>query len=499
MGATRAAALLLQGLLLAAAGALRGAAAAAGASPPPASGAQWFEQAVDHFDLLDLRLWKQRYWAGRLDHFKVGGPIFFVPGGEAPMESLLYRSFGERLARTFGGVHYALEHRFYGASMPLGSAEASFARSPAALGKLTVEQAVADAAAFLRFLKREVHPSAGKVIAFGGSYAGKLAAYLRYSHPHVCDGALAASAPVLLDGFGMGVAQYAYYERVTAAAELRFPGCAAATRAAFQTLLSTPAQELERAIPLCGPLGGEAGRDEVVMLARIAFANAGMSNYPPLPRNGTEMFRLCSALAREQGLQAWSAFFLPQRDKQAQCLDMRDQVASVRGRLGSVKCGDLSGCGTGWAGEAWDYQSSTQVIQPIGTNNITDMFPPLQFSQAWTAEHNKATFAGAVCDPFGLQERFGLHDFKTAYTNVIWSNGALDPWAVGGVTDAPLSLMIEDGAHHSDLSEPSDHDSMAVLKAREREIVMVSDILGQRTALRQHARANQQDEEQDLM
>ncbi len=118
---------------------------------------------MHHFDLLDLRLWKQRYCAGRLDHFKVGGPILFVPGGEAPMESLLYRSFGERLARTFGGVHYALEHRFYGASMPLGTAEASFERSPAALGKLTVGQAVADAAAFLRFLKQQVHPSAGKV------------------------------------------------------------------------------------------------------------------------------------------------------------------------------------------------------------------------------------------------------------------------------------------------------------------------------------------------
>jgi len=105
--------------------------------------------------------------------------------------------------------------QWQGKSIPFGlNRSRAFAPTKDALGKLSIEQAVADSVAFLNFAKTkqpkrdEADPDAPiRVIAFGGSYSGKLSAYLRYSAPHVCDGALAASAPVLLDGVGLGVSQ----------------------------------------------------------------------------------------------------------------------------------------------------------------------------------------------------------------------------------------------------------------------------------------------------
>jgi hypothetical protein len=48
------------------------------------------------------------------------------------------------------------------------------------------------------------------------------------------------------------------------------------------------------------------------------------------------------------------------------------------------------------------------------------------------------------------------------YSNIIFSNGELDPWMAGGVTDFVNnqlpSFVIKGGAHHLDLRLPNDVD-----------------------------------------
>ena len=126
------------------------------------------------------------------------------------------------LKKKGGALLVALEHRFYGKSQPTGELTVE------SLRYLTSDQALADAARFvgevaaafglagtqtdaangrqsaLSFLvgkkNNEKNPRVKKifprVVAFGGSYPGMLAGWLRMRYPHLVVAAVASSAPV---------------------------------------------------------------------------------------------------------------------------------------------------------------------------------------------------------------------------------------------------------------------------------------------------------------
>ena len=78
---------------------------------------------------------------------------------------------------------------------------------------LTVEQAMEDYVDLIRDLKIQWDIEDQAVIVGGGSYGGMLAAWLRMKYPQWFQGALAASAPILM--FEGWVSEYAYYDLCT--------------------------------------------------------------------------------------------------------------------------------------------------------------------------------------------------------------------------------------------------------------------------------------------
>jgi hypothetical protein len=86
---------------------------------------------------------------------------------------------------------------------------------------------------------------------------------------------------------------------------------------------------------------------------------------------------------------------------------------------------------------------------------------------------------------FGLSPRwewpltyFGGYDLARDYhdcSNIIYSNGVLDPWLAGGVQEIPgqrgncLMFTIDGGAHHLDLRLPNDEDPQDVTFHRQLE------------------------------
>lgn len=63
---------------------------------------------------------------------------------------------------------------------------------------LSSEQALADLAEFIVNIQNTYQiPSTAKWVAFGGSYPGSLAAWLRMKYPHLVHAAVSSSGPLL--------------------------------------------------------------------------------------------------------------------------------------------------------------------------------------------------------------------------------------------------------------------------------------------------------------
>ncbi|KAF7242447.1 Thymus-specific serine protease [Varanus komodoensis] len=149
------------------------------------------QQPLDHFSWQDRRTFNQRFRANRL-FWHPHGPIFLYIEGEGTLSDYSVLSGHHvEMARKYGALVVALEHRFYGASLNPDGLEDHNLRF------LTSQQALADLLSFHRFITQKygLMPS-HTWICFGGSYAGSLAAWLRLKYPHLIFAAVASSAPV---------------------------------------------------------------------------------------------------------------------------------------------------------------------------------------------------------------------------------------------------------------------------------------------------------------
>ena len=143
---------------------------------------------LDHDSQGDSRRHQIRYWVDDSSWNGAADAPMFV---EMPGESATY---GPGRLDSFisghGGVGLWLEHRFFGNSVPAG-----LDTSSSSLKYLTAEQSLADVADLVDHVKGNLNLT-GPVVAYGCSYPGALAAWLRTRYPNKINAAIAASAPV---------------------------------------------------------------------------------------------------------------------------------------------------------------------------------------------------------------------------------------------------------------------------------------------------------------
>jgi hypothetical protein len=199
-----------------------------------------------------------------------------------------------------------------------------------------------------------------------------------------------------------------------------------------------------------------------------------MQFYPP--DTDTTLKAACTAIVADAGADAWGALsaFLKSYSVTAGagCYNLSSQLPSGRGA--TISSGDWSGVGTAQDGSSWDFETCTFLIEQIGTNNITDMFIPREWTMEWLTAHCMARF-GVTPQPRTLADLWGFDEDRlpSLTSRIVFTNGLNDGWSAGGIlgnlSDSILAFNIPDGAHHSDLSHlwPSRADTPDVTMTRE--------------------------------
>ncbi|EGD74214.1 hypothetical protein PTSG_06225 [Salpingoeca rosetta] len=479
-------------VVLAALAAAVGAGAAAAASGPFGDGPTpttanctltWYNQTTDHFQWRpsgtaeEPLTFQQRVFICDQYWDKTNpGPIFFYAGNEGDVElyvnhtGLMWES-----APMFRALLVFAEHRFYGKTQLTPGASGP---SEHQYKYLTHDQAMADYAHLLYHLKRDRNCESSKTIVFGGSYGGMLAAWLRMKYPQTFDGAIAASAPILaFPGMTPPFDSNGYWQVVTrdaTPAAGAAPACENNMRNAWKELFSRGKTEsgrksLSTLFRTCSPVTSEDDTWRLAMFLLLSIDTLAMGNYP-YPSNyltgggpklpAYPVVAACKPLAKKdlKGDALLSA--------------LRDGAAVYANATQDLTCFDIPDQKHVEQDGIWDYQWCTELMPQetyFSLNGTTDMFWAQPQDMAFVRDHCRTKY-GIVPREDWMAVKYGGLNALPAASNIVFSNGLLDPWSSGGVkhniSDSITAIILPHGAHHIDLFFTNPQDTWDITWAR---------------------------------
>jgi len=430
---------------------------------------KWFEQQVDHFGWDNKDTFLQRYFI--CDEYWGGDTlsIWFYTGNEADVTLYLNASgLMWENAPKFEALLIFAEHRYFGQSLPYGD------ETPKKMNWLSSEQALADYATLIRHLKETLKAPHSPVIAFGGSYGGMLASWLRMKYPSAVAGAIAGSAPIWAflgqdPAYDIGI--YAKIETADAT-----PPCQRGVRAAWP-IISTMAQtadgrkQLQSIFRTCDDLKDTATAMELYNWASSAIAFLAMGDYPYSTSYMTNGGCALPAYPMNVGCAGF-------KDGQSQndiLAALRDMAGVFYNCSGDLKCFHLTQSvnnETKQDGLFWDYLWCTEMVIPSSQDGVNDMFwnAPWNIgaSSEWCAQ-----LWNVIPRPFWATINYGGKNLN-GISNIFFSNGKLDPWHGGGVLSTrsgDIGICLMDGAaHHLDFMFSNPLDPKSVLDCRKAEL-----------------------------
>mmetsp|Transcript_7109 Transcript_7109/g.13494 ORF Transcript_7109/g.13494 Transcript_7109/m.13494 type:complete len:545 (-) Transcript_7109:239-1873(-) len=435
---------------------------------------QWFEQPLDKFEnLRNHKTFKQRYFVNDT-FFDGSGPVFLCVGGEGPgfkasvvVTGQVHCALMMTLAAKHNALVFALEHRYYGRSVPTPD------YSTANLKWLSSEQALADLASFVGGMRLKFNlTSANRWVTWGGSYPGMLTAWARLKYPHLVYAAISSSAPVKaianFQGYNDVVASSLSKEIVGGSKE-----CLMAVQQAFAdmgALMSSPRgrRVLETKFGVCNkdshPLESQDNRMKFSEVTADSFPL--QENDQACSSPGCNIEKVCKVMLNQslgEALERLAA--LNERWLEGSCLD-----ASYANDVKAITDTSLERGG----GRVWFYQTCTE----FGFYQTCDPDSKCPFmSTPWLdtlqSYYHLCTIAYNISaqqvDSVVSRTNVRYGGDTPAGSRILFANGDIDPWHAASVLESlpgePV-LYVQGASHHQWTHPPRTTDSPELLQAR---------------------------------
>jgi len=437
-----------------------------------------YQQTLDHFDPTAHARWSHRYllnddyWDGR-GKLPNGcrGPILMYTGNEGSITGF-WESNGfmvQMLAPKWGALLFFPEQRFYGKSMPFGNLTLGTSH----LRYLTTAQVLEDYVELLDHLKTTLPEAANcPVLAFGGSYGGTLTALIRASHPSSVAGGLAASSELgyydVASWPSHGVDHFSFEDVVARDYREAEPRCLDAIQAAKQAIEAAPTEELLKVFHFCDERALGPSKTSTFT---YALEGLPQQDYPyaigSMPAKPVSY--ACQLLVK--GLNAKDSDSMLSAAASVVGMAFGYDGSSCMQDYGIGGPGNTPGDGPGLG--SWGWQSCTETLHRFSARTIRNYTFDYDSSAALCA---KLYGSAVVPDTAALARQFGgyaLADGSSGVSNIIWSQGTLDPWhgwwqqMVQPPEGSGIHhFLLQDSAHHLDLRGPHPQDPPAVTSAR---------------------------------
>ena len=462
---------------------------------------KYLDTLLDHFDAEGRSTtFKMRYLVDKTYWDPETGPILFYAGNEGDVYSF-YDNTGfmtETIAKETKGLIVFGEHRYFGVSYPF---EPSEAFTPEHNVYLTVEQVMMDYVELVKQVREDYELQDKACIVFGGSYGGMLAAWLRHKHPQTFQGALAASAPFLYFKDAPSAPEYAYADIATTDFSTQLEKSPELIKETFGLMMNSTSDqwtEMSTIFNTCTPISNSSDVLHLYQHYSNGYQYMAMTDYPypasflePMPawpiKEAVKPFanipsqKELELIAHLDTEPSKSENGLSARERQLYEA-LAESTNVYFNYTGDYKCTNLSDWeGTGdLDGYGWNILACNQLAMPIGYGNdsmfLEQAFDYDEYTKFCQEEYGLTpdyTWALRYFGGFNIDKDF------LAATNVIYSNGELDPWRAGGLNKnvtadgSGIALYIEGGAHHLDLRPPNDQDPATVTNARNIEMANI--------------------------
>ncbi|KAM7264752.1 hypothetical protein ACFE04_002435 [Oxalis oulophora] len=426
----------------------------------------YYKQTIDHFNYKpeSYATFKQMYLVNTIN-WKPGNfaPIFALLGAEAPLK---YYDFGflADIAPKFGALLVAIEHRYYGKSIPFGITQKEALKNATIRGYFNSAQALADYAEILLHVQKQFKAQDSPIIVFGASYGGMLASWFRLKYPHIAMGALASSAPILSSG-NSNIPADALDKRTSELYKETSETCYMKIKESWTEIDRIAAQPsgldtLSRKFKACKPLKNASVLKD--FLHDVYFTAAQHDNPPEDPQLAT----MCGSIdGAKHGQNILGKIF--------SAVTLTTDTAKLHGNT----CYDLDYT---VVDDGWDWQVCSDMVQPFGSVNNDTMFPASPFSLKEYEDNCKSRY-GVLPRPHWLATYFGDHGMpavlKRFGSNIIFSNGLRDPGTIFGFTenisDTIVAVTTKEGSHCLDMGSGSDKDPKWLIKQRDTEVKII--------------------------